>query len=169
MAGGHTLVHAFVMTNHEHSSSGRAPSGEYVTEHLIARECAGCGGPVRYAGTGRRPRYCSPSCRQRAWALRHAEHVLSAGADPRPQVIRETVERRVEPAARPAPQPAAATPTSGREWERLLHELIGQLADEGHKTHREHWHHRRLYNALVLAVRNLGTAHPGGLDQLAGR
>ncbi len=157
------------MTNHEHGSSDHEHSDGYVTEHLIARECAGCGQPVRYAGTGRRPRYCSPACRQRAWALRNAERTLSADADPRPQLVRETVERRVEPAARPATAPAPATPTSGREWEQLLHTLVDQLADEGHKTHREHWHHHRLYNALVLAVRNLGNAHPGGLDQLAGR
>lgn len=162
------------MTNHESASSpDRESSGEHVTEHLIARECATCGQPVRYAGTGRTPRYCSPSCRQRGWALRKAEQALSAGADPRPQVVRETVERRVEPApsrrpAAPAPTPPA-TPASAREWERLLHTLADQLSDESHQTAREHWHHRRLYTALVRAMTGLGHAHPGGLDQLTKR
>lgn len=158
------------MTNRNEASSGDERPGE----SLLAVECRGCGTPVRYAGTGRPPRYCSPGCRQRAWALRKAEETLSADADPRPQVVRETVERRVETTPRPpswsAPSAAASRPPStAREWERLLHALAEQLADEGHQIAREHWHHRRLYNALVRAMTGLGHAHPGGLDQLGKR
>jgi hypothetical protein len=68
----------------------------HTAERLEAIECATCGARVAYAGTGRRPRYCSASCRRRGWDLRRAEQALQAG-DPRPQVVRETVTReRVE-------------------------------------------------------------------------
>lgn len=157
------------MTNRNEASSGDERPGE----SLLAVECRGCGTPVRYAGTGRPPRYCSPGCRQRAWALRHAEQTLSAEADPRPQVVRETVERRVATSPPPpswsGPRAATQPPATAREWERLLATLSEQLADESHPTAREHWHHRRLYNALVRAMTGLGHAHPGGLDQLGKR
>jgi len=48
--------------------------------------CVVCGTPLRRAGTGRRRRYCTPACRQRAWRLRdEARHQRGAGtseADP---------------------------------------------------------------------------------------
>ncbi|MCC5581778.1 hypothetical protein IMZ11_39880 [Microtetraspora sp. AC03309] len=33
-------------------------------------ECQGCGAPIQRAGTGRRARYCSQACRQRAYRIR---------------------------------------------------------------------------------------------------
>jgi hypothetical protein len=48
--------------------------------------CLACGGELRRAATGRRRRYCTPACRQRAWRLRDAaRHQRAAGsrrADP---------------------------------------------------------------------------------------
>lgn len=149
-------MHAFVMTNHSDRQ-------EPAHERMIATECRTCGTPIRYAGRGRRPRYCSGSCRQRGWALRAAEEALSAGQDPRPEVVREVIERRPDEAAA-GPD---TTPESGRAWEQMLGQLAAQLADPDHRVHREHWHHQRIHRALVLAARNLGTAHPGGLDQLS--
>jgi len=157
------------MTNPNEPASG----DERSSESLLAVECRGCGTPVRYAGTGRPPRYCSPACRQRAWALRKAEETLSADADPRPQVVRETVERRIETTPQPpsgtALQSPSPPPSTAREWERLLAALAAQLDDEDHQIAREHWHHRRLYAALAHALTALDHAHPGGLDQLAKR
>lgn len=127
------VVQAFVVTN-------QPESDEHVERHLVSVECRGCGVPVSYAGTGRPPRYCSASCRHRAWALRNAEQSLSAGADPRPEVVREVVERRVEP--------SAPLPDRAREWERLLQALSAQLDDSEHRLHREHWHHRRVQKAV---------------------
>lgn len=157
------------MTNQNDGAGGDERPGT----SLLAVECRCCGTPVRYAGTGRPPRYCSPACRQRAWALRNAERTLSADADPRPQVVRDTVERRVAPTPTPAAPSASAAatqpPATAREWQRLLGVLSEQLGDEQHTTTREHWQHRRLYNALVRAMAGLGHAHPGGLDHLATR
>ena len=33
--------------------------------------CQWCGNPVEYSGRGRKPKYCSRSCRQRAYEQRH--------------------------------------------------------------------------------------------------
>jgi hypothetical protein len=72
-----------------------------------------CGGPISVKATGRLPKWCSPSYRQRAWEQsRAAASGLSA--------VR-VVERRVE-VAKPA--------TAGRkDWPRLLGELARQLDD----------------------------------------
>ncbi|WP_143341806.1 hypothetical protein [Corynebacterium dentalis] len=53
-----------------------------------AARCAECGNPVHYEGRGRRPKYCSSSCRHRAWETRRA---ASQG-----KVAREIVETVVE-------------------------------------------------------------------------
>lgn len=142
-------------------SSNNQPD-DHITEHLVARECGACGDPIPYAGRGRPPRYCGAACRQHAWALRRAEQSLTTGADPRPDVVRETRERRIEPAP-------PRTPQSPREWADMVHALADQLADTSTDLHRQHWHHHRLYNALVRVTSALGTAHPGGLDELSGR
>lgn len=53
-----------------------------------AAHCAECGNPVHYEGRGRRPKYCSSSCRHRAWETRRA---ASQG-----KVARDIVETVVE-------------------------------------------------------------------------
>jgi hypothetical protein len=75
--------------------------------------CGWCGGPISVKATGRLPKWCSRSCRQRAWEQsRAAASGLSA--------VR-VVERRVE-VAKPA--------TAGRkDWPRLLGDLSSQLDD----------------------------------------
>ena len=144
-----------------------------VSERTTRRECGGCGTPLVYAGTGRPARFCSPSCRQRAWALRTAERTLRTDADPRPAVVHEVTERTVERAVRvAAPSPAwsaSSAPTRAREWTALLDQLTGLLANDSAAVTREHWHHVRLYDALLGSLTALGRAHPGGLDQLQHR
>jgi hypothetical protein len=97
------------------SEAGSAPWGESATQarrHAASR-CGWCGGPITVKATGRLPKWCSPSCRQRAWEQsRAAASGLSA--------VR-VVERRVE-VAKPA--------TAGRkDWPRLLGGLSSQLDD----------------------------------------
>jgi hypothetical protein len=80
---------------------------------LAAHTCGWCGGPIAVKATGRLPKWCSQSCRQRAWEqARAAASGLSA--------IR-VIERRVE-----VHSPAA--PARG-DWPVLLQELGRQLDD----------------------------------------
>ncbi|RVX39138.1 hypothetical protein EDD27_1484 [Nonomuraea polychroma] len=67
----------------------------------------------------------------------------------------------LEPGTGAGPQ----LPGTAREWTAHLAEFTHQLEADG-KLAYEHWHHRRLYDALVHAVAALGQAHPGGLDRL---
>ncbi|MFJ4674235.1 hypothetical protein [Kitasatospora purpeofusca] len=103
-----------------------------VRERLVQRDCAWCGQPVKYAGTGRRPKFCSDAHRTRHWELRtvldRLEADVAAGLV-RTEAVREVVERvvtvertvtlqpRVEP-ARPA------RPASAKEWTGLVQPLL---------------------------------------------
>ena len=78
---------------------------------LAARTCAWCGTALAPKPRGRIPKWCSASCRQRAWEQ------ARAAASGRSAV--EVVERRVET---PVPMPRTR-----RDWPRLLGELIHQL------------------------------------------
>lgn len=44
-----------------------------MKEQQVMQEvrCQWCGHPLDYAGRGRKPKYCSQSCRQRAYEQRH--------------------------------------------------------------------------------------------------
>jgi hypothetical protein len=80
---------------------------------LAARTCGWCGGSIVVKATGRLPKWCSSSCRQRAWEqARAAASGLSAV-----RVVDRAVEVRV---------PAAPT---RRDWAGLLHDLGRQLDD----------------------------------------
>ena len=63
-----------------------------VTRLTTSLECVVCGAALSYRGTGRRPRYCSQTCRNRAYEARRAAR---AGT-----VATEVVERVVEVKAR---------------------------------------------------------------------
>ncbi|MCW3040017.1 MAG: uncharacterized protein JWM31_1922 [Solirubrobacterales bacterium] len=76
-----------------------------------ASTCAWCGEPITVKATGRLPKWCSATCRQRAWEqARAASSGLSAV---------QVVERRVET---PAP-----IPPTRHDWPHLLGELVTQL------------------------------------------
>lgn len=62
------------------------------TRFTTALECVECGAALSYRGTGRRPRYCSQTCRNRAFETRRAART---GA-----VATRVVERVVEVEAR---------------------------------------------------------------------
>jgi hypothetical protein len=75
--------------------------------------CGWCGGPITPASRGPIPKWCSATCRHRAWEqARAAASGLSAV---------ELVERRVEVRVPLAP--------TRRDWTRLLGELASQLKD----------------------------------------
>src|SRR5699024_379388 len=131
-----------------------------VGERLESTECAACGEPVSYAGTGRRPRYCSASCRRTGWALNRAAAQLDAGQDPRPSVVRETVAcervRTVKVAGR--------APTDASAWARQIPQLTRQLHDADSTTARETEQHRGVAAALLSALTALYEANPDGVD-----
>jgi hypothetical protein len=99
-----------------------------------ASKCGWCGGPIIVKATGRLPKWCSATCRQRAWEQTRA---ASSGRS-----AVQVVERRVE-------TPVPISPTR-HDWARLLGELVTQL-DSG-----------RLYNrdldALSVALTAVGVS-----------
>jgi hypothetical protein len=85
-----------------------------------ASTCGWCGRPIDVKATGRLPKWCSASCRQRAWEQ------TRAAASGRSAV--QVVERRVE-----TPLPL---PPTRHDWPRLLSELVTQL-DSGRIYNRD--------------------------------
>lgn len=79
------------------STSTTRPLCVEVRDRLQGRTCAWCTTYVPYSGRGRPPRYCSKSCRNRAWEVRTAERRLQrdiAAAAVRAEPVREV---RTEP------------------------------------------------------------------------
>ncbi|MHA3703752.1 hypothetical protein ACXR2U_16370 [Jatrophihabitans sp. YIM 134969] len=87
-----------------------------------ASTCAWCGGAIDVKETGRLPKWCSPSCRQRAWEQ------TRAATSGRSAV--EVVERRVKVACRPQ-APAAPPPPARRDWPAELRRLAHDLHSGG--------------------------------------
>ena len=78
-----------------------------------ATTCGWCGGPITPRSRGPIPKWCSATCRHRAWEQgRAAASGLSAV---------DVIERRVEVRVPLAP--------TRRDWPRVLGELAGQLND----------------------------------------
>lgn len=96
-------------------AAGSTPPNETATQprRLAARTCGWYGGAITVKTTGRLPKWCSQSCRQRAWEQSRA---VASGRS----AIR-VVERRVE-----VVRPAAA---GRKDWPRLLRDLARQLDD----------------------------------------
>jgi hypothetical protein len=146
------------------------PERRVVGERTLSRDCRSCGTPIALAGEdgprrGRVPRYCSPACRQKAWALRRAADALGR-EDPRPTVVRELVERVVEVhRVREVPGPPVS-PVAAADWVALLELLGHRLADPASAVARDHYAHRRIYDGLLTALEALDRATPGGLALL---
>jgi hypothetical protein len=86
-----------------------------------ALACGWCGGPISLAVTGRTPKWCSDSCRHRAWETSRA---AATGA-----VAVKVVDRIIE-----VPVPVTAIETvevpalpKGAGWAGALHELARQI------------------------------------------
>src|SRR4051812_14583238 len=90
---------------------GPRPEADGPVRRSAATECGWCGGPITSGARGPIPKWCSATCRHRAWEqTRAAASGLSAV---------EFVERRVE-------VQVPLVPTR-RDWPWLLGELAGQL------------------------------------------
>jgi hypothetical protein len=79
----------------------------------VAVPCAWCGACITPKARGPIPKWCSATCRHRAWEQ------IRAAASGRSAV--EVVERRIE-------VPVAVVPRR-RDWPRVLGELVAQLED----------------------------------------
>jgi hypothetical protein len=102
-------------TQHSRTSLGTSVTGarDGPARRAAATTCGWCGEPIAPRSRGPIPKWCSPTCRHRAWEqTRAAASGMSA--------VR-IVERRVE-----VRSPAAPT---RRDWARLLLELARQLDD----------------------------------------
>ncbi len=93
----------------------RAPDADVAgrERRAAARTCGWCGGPITPKSQGPIPKWCSATCRHRAWEQ------TRAAASGRTAV--QVVERRVEIGVPLEP--------TRREWAKLLGELAGQLND----------------------------------------
>ena len=97
--------------------------------------CGWCGGPITVRSRGPIPKWCSPTCRHRAWEQSRA------AASGRAAV--QVVERRVE-------VPTPVVPTR-RDWPGMLGELVRQL-DGGHIYDRD-------LSDLAVVLRQVLEAH----------
>lgn len=86
-------------------------------------ECGWCGGSVTVARVGRTPKWCSDSCRHRAWEVRRA---TSSGALA-VRVVDRIVEVEVERAVPVVVQVEMPTLPKGPGWAPALHVLARQL------------------------------------------
>ena len=91
---------------------------ESARRRHAATACGWCRAPIEIKATGRIPKWCSASCRQRAWEQSRA------AASGRSAI--EIVERRVEIPS-PAPPTQTALRPRHRDWAPLLLELARQL------------------------------------------
>jgi hypothetical protein len=88
-----------------------------------ATTCGWCGGPIEPKARGRIPKWCSATCRQRAWEQSRAAASGRSAVD--------VVERVVEIPIRPIPGVAVARHPQHQEWLPLLDELAKQLQAGG--------------------------------------
>ena len=90
-----------------------SPAAEGPKRRTAATTCGWCSGPIPPGSRGPIPKWCSATCRHRAWEQRRA---ATSG-----RTAVQVVERRVE-------IHVPLEPTR-RDWSRLLSELAGQLDD----------------------------------------
>ncbi len=101
-------------TPEERPLSGQAsPAADGPERRTAATTCGWCGGPITPRSRGPIPKWCSATCRHRAWEQSRA----AASGRTAVQVVERRVEIRVP-----------LEPTR-RDWPRLLGELAGQLDD----------------------------------------
>ncbi len=150
------------------AADGIELSEDPADERLVSRTCGWCGELMVYRGVGRRPKYCSKSCKNRAWEVRSAQRRLDrdiAAGTASTEPVREVVSRPPKPEPKaPAPRQAAPrAPVRIADWVKLLAVLEEQLHGElGPK----YWDHPKLLKSLNSVLGALDQATPGGLDAL---
>ena len=87
-----------------------------VARRAAATVCAWCGGPITPRSRGPTAKWCSATCRHRAW-----EQARAAASGRSAVEVVEVVERRVEV--------PVEVPLTRRDWARVLRELTTQLDD----------------------------------------
>src|SRR4051812_38174579 len=93
--------------------SPAATASGNLNRRAAAANCGWCGGLITPGARGPIPKWCSATCRHRAWEQRRAAASGRSAVD--------VVERRV-------PVPSSIQPAR-RDWPRLLDELANQLND----------------------------------------
>ncbi|MEU4675110.1 hypothetical protein AB0F91_46025 [Amycolatopsis sp. NPDC023774] len=141
----------------------------YEDGRLISVECGNCGREVLYAGTGRPPKFCSRSCRQRGYELRRAAQALQGGHDPRPATVREVREREVvrvervverHETVRPVVEYRPHMPSRGYARATYLYQLERQAREDVQSLVNDPGELDALATALMAAVRALSDAFP---------
>lgn len=85
-------------------------------------ECGWCGAEVAVPARGRMPKWCSGTCRHRAWEQARAAASGRAAVTVVDRVV-ETVRTETVVQHHRTTVPVAVHPASAREWARLLEEL----------------------------------------------
>jgi hypothetical protein len=112
-----------------------------------ATNCAWCGGPITPRSRGPIPKWCSATCRHRAWEQ------TRAAASGRSAV--KVIERRVE-------VPVPVTPTRN-DWVPLLGALAGQI-DDGRIYDRDLLDLSDALGAVLSAYRRRAHVRSGSID-----
>ena len=108
---------------------GGAPTARRKPGQTIL--CGWCETEVPVPPRGRVPKWCSSSCRHRAWEQRRAADAGLAAVEVRDRVVEVVrVERVVE--ERRVHVPVSRTPRSAREWVDVLNRLEWALGKQPH-------------------------------------
>ncbi len=106
------------------SARGRARPAPRVPGQVIA--CGWCGAEVSVPARGRLPKWCSATCRHRAWEQARAVASGRSAVTVVDRVV-ETVRTQTVVQHHRSTVPVAPHPASAREWARLLEELASGL------------------------------------------
>lgn len=85
--------------------------------------CAWCSREFAIAARGRIPKWCSQSCRQRAWEQRRA----AQSGLPAVEVVQQVVEVERIVSRKVVERVEVAAPLGRRDWPAVLAELVDQL------------------------------------------
>lgn len=108
-----------------------APAGDLRSASSARRagqqvSCGWCGTRVLVPARGRVPKWCSSSCRHRAWEQRRAAEAGLAAVEVVDRPIEVVVEKRVV-VERRVTVPVRQSPRSTREWVEVLNRLTWAL------------------------------------------
>ena len=106
------------------TSTTRARPAPRVPGQVVM--CGWCGAEVTVPTRGRVPKWCSGTCRHRAWEQARAAESGRAAVAVVARVV-ETVRTQTVVQHHRTTVPVAVHPTNAHEWARLLEELAGKL------------------------------------------